>query len=39
VLDHISLAVADYERSRAFYDEVLAVLGHRRVMEVADAPD
>lgn len=30
VLDHISLAVADYERSRAFYDRVPAVLGHQR---------
>lgn len=39
MLDHISLAVADFARSRAFYDRVLATLGHRRVMEVADAPD
>src|SRR5690606_41720567 len=39
MLDHISLAVADYERSRAFYDEVLAVLGHRRVKEITDLPE
>ena len=39
MLDHISLAVADYERSWAFYDQVLAVLGHRRVMEITDAPE
>jgi catechol 2,3-dioxygenase-like lactoylglutathione lyase family enzyme len=39
VLDHISLAVADYERSWAFYDQVLATLGHRRVMEMTDAPE
>jgi catechol 2,3-dioxygenase-like lactoylglutathione lyase family enzyme len=39
MLNHISLAVADFERSRALYDQVLAVLGHRRVMEIADAPE
>ena len=39
MLDHISLAVADYERSRAFYDQVLAVLGHRRVIEITAAPE
>ena len=39
MLDHISLAVADYERSWAFYDQVLAALGHRRVMEITDAPE
>lgn len=39
MLDHISLAVADIARSRAFYDRVLATLGSRRVMDVDDAPD
>jgi catechol 2,3-dioxygenase-like lactoylglutathione lyase family enzyme len=39
MLDHISLAVADFARSAAFYDRVLATLGHRRVMDIADAPD
>jgi catechol 2,3-dioxygenase-like lactoylglutathione lyase family enzyme len=39
VLDHISLAVADYERSRAFYHQVLAALGHRRVTETTDMPE
>ena len=39
MLDHISLAVADFERSTAFYDQALATLGHRRVMEITDQPD
>lgn len=39
MLDHTSLAVADCGRSRAFYDQVLAVLGHRRVMEMTDTPE
>jgi catechol 2,3-dioxygenase-like lactoylglutathione lyase family enzyme len=39
MLDHISLAVADFARISAFYDQVLATLGHRRVMEITDAPD
>ena len=39
MLDHISLAVAEYERARAFYDRVLATLGHRRVMEITDQPE
>ena len=39
MLDHISLAVADFERARAFYDRALAALGHRRVMEITDAPE
>lgn len=39
MIDHLSLAVADIERSRAFYDRVLATLGSRRVMDVDDAPD
>jgi catechol 2,3-dioxygenase-like lactoylglutathione lyase family enzyme len=31
--------VADFARSREFYDRVLAALGHRRVMEGGDVPD
>jgi catechol 2,3-dioxygenase-like lactoylglutathione lyase family enzyme len=32
MLDHVSLRVSDIDRSRAFYDRVLATLGHRRTM-------
>lgn len=39
MLDHISIAVGDYERAREFYDRVLGTLGHARVMNVDDAPD
>jgi catechol 2,3-dioxygenase-like lactoylglutathione lyase family enzyme len=39
MLDHVSITVADIQRARAFYDRVLATLGHRRVMDVEDAPD
>jgi catechol 2,3-dioxygenase-like lactoylglutathione lyase family enzyme len=34
VLDHIGIAVADFERSKAFYARVLAPLGYGLVMEV-----
>ncbi len=33
MIDHLSLAVADVIRARAFYDAVLAPLGGRRVMD------
>jgi catechol 2,3-dioxygenase-like lactoylglutathione lyase family enzyme len=33
LLDHISLRVADYERSKEFYRTVLATLGYRLAME------
>ncbi len=33
MFDHFSLPVSDYARARAFYDVVLATLGHRCVME------
>ncbi|MBI3710829.1 MAG: VOC family protein [Proteobacteria bacterium] len=33
MLDHISVAVSDMERARAFYDAVLGTLGYGRVME------
>jgi catechol 2,3-dioxygenase-like lactoylglutathione lyase family enzyme len=39
MIDHLSLAVSDLDRSRAFYDRALAALGARRLMEVEDAPD
>ena len=33
-IDHIGLAVTDYERSKAFYGDVLAQLGIDLIMEV-----
>jgi catechol 2,3-dioxygenase-like lactoylglutathione lyase family enzyme len=33
MLDHISLVVSDIAKARAFYDEVLGVLGYGRVMD------
>jgi catechol 2,3-dioxygenase-like lactoylglutathione lyase family enzyme len=38
MIDHISLSVADLDRSKTFYDRVLTPLGARRVMDVEDAP-
>jgi catechol 2,3-dioxygenase-like lactoylglutathione lyase family enzyme len=37
MLAHVSIQCADFERSSAFYDTVLAPLGGTRVMEVDDA--
>ena len=34
MINHISLPIADFERSRAFYDRVLATLGSQRIMDV-----
>lgn len=34
MIDHLSLGVADLDRSRDFYDRVLPTLGYRRVWEV-----
>ncbi|TWT21579.1 VOC family protein [Luteimonas wenzhouensis] len=34
MIDHIGLTVADYARSRAFYERALAPLGYRLVMEL-----
>jgi catechol 2,3-dioxygenase-like lactoylglutathione lyase family enzyme len=34
MIDHLGIEVADYARSRAFYERVLATLGHGVVMEV-----
>ena len=33
MLDHIALTVADHDRSRRFYQSVLAALGYELVME------
>jgi catechol 2,3-dioxygenase-like lactoylglutathione lyase family enzyme len=38
MIDHFSLPVSDYARSRAFYDKVLGALGYKVAMEVTDAP-
>lgn len=35
MIDHFGLSVADYGISRAFYDAVLAPLGHNRLTEFA----
>src|SRR5262245_38569622 len=37
VLDHISLGVADLERSRRFYDAVAGALGFSRLWDTATA--
>jgi len=37
MIDHIGFAVSDYERAKAFYEQALAPLGYRPVMEVAAA--
>lgn len=36
MIDHAGFAVADYPRSRAFYEQVLAPLGYAVVMEVTE---
>jgi len=36
VLDHLSIQCADLDRSKAFYDTVLATIGGRRVMDFGD---
>jgi catechol 2,3-dioxygenase-like lactoylglutathione lyase family enzyme len=33
MIDHLSLAVSDLARARAFYDAALAPLGYRRIMD------
>ena len=33
MIDHVGIEVADYARSRAFYERVLATLGHGVVMD------
>jgi catechol 2,3-dioxygenase-like lactoylglutathione lyase family enzyme len=39
VIDHLSLPVSDYARSRAFYDKALGALGYKVAMEVTDSPE
>ena len=36
-LDHVGIAVADYQRSKAFYEQALAPLGMRLLMEFSEA--
>jgi catechol 2,3-dioxygenase-like lactoylglutathione lyase family enzyme len=36
-LDHVSLTVSDYARSRAFYEKALAALGIAPIMEFGEA--
>ena len=38
MIDHLSIGVADIERSRSFYDSVFAPLGARRVRNDEPAP-
>ena len=33
MIDHLNLPVADYDRSKTFYEAVLAPLGHKLLME------
>ena len=35
MIDHVGFAVSDYERGKAFYTRVLALLGYALIMEVA----
>lgn len=37
MIDHIGIAVADYQRSKAFYERALAPLGFTLLMEFAEA--
>ena len=39
MIDHLSLPVSDYARSRAFYDKALGALGYKLAMEVTDSPE
>ena len=39
MIDHFSLPVSDYARSRAFYDKALRTLGYNMLMEMTDSPD
>jgi catechol 2,3-dioxygenase-like lactoylglutathione lyase family enzyme len=36
-LDHVGFAVADYKRSKAFYEKALAPLGMSLLMEFSEA--
>jgi catechol 2,3-dioxygenase-like lactoylglutathione lyase family enzyme len=38
MIDHLSLVVSDFEKSKAFYLQALAPTGHARVVELPAAP-
>ncbi len=38
MIDHVSFAVNNYEQSLEFYDQTLAELGYKRVMNLPDKP-
>lgn len=38
MLDHFSIAVSNYSKSREFYDKTLAVLGYERIVNI-DVPE
>src|ERR1700752_3811449 len=38
MIDHVSVTVSDYARSRAFYLQALAPTGHSRLVELPDTP-
>jgi catechol 2,3-dioxygenase-like lactoylglutathione lyase family enzyme len=37
MLDHVGFAVADYQRSKTFYEQALAPLGYTLLLEFSDA--
>jgi len=39
MIDHVSVIVSDYARSKAFYQQALAQTGHSRLVEPPAAPD
>lgn len=39
MIDHFSLPVSDYARSRAFYDKALEALGYKMAREMREEPD
>ncbi|MBH9577246.1 VOC family protein [Inhella proteolytica] len=38
MIDHLSLVVSDYEKSKAFYAQALAPTGHSRLVELPPRP-
>src|SRR5471032_2125128 len=38
MIDHLSVVVSDYEKSKAFYLQALAPTGHSRLIELPAAP-
>ena len=37
MIDHVSVAVKNFEESRNFYDQTLTILGYERVLNFEDA--